>query len=147
MKGCNWGTTKQKRVLGWGLGKGRRASMPSPGMLFSQPLQVSTNLEALQPLSFQSFSKASSLGFPDGSEVKNLSAKAGDTSSIPGPGRSLGEGNGNPLQCCCLENPMEPGVPQSMGLQRVRHDIGTEEQQHKASLPRHNWLNHWPLVI
>ena len=144
MKGCNWGTTRQKRVLGWGLGKGRRASMPSPGMLFSQPLEVCTNLEALQPLSFQSFSKASSLGFL--MVQKNLSAKAGDASSIPGPGRSLGEGNGNPLQCSSLESHMEPRVPQSMGLQRVRHDIGTKQQQHKASLPRHNWLNPWPLV-
>ena len=35
-----------------------------------------------------------------------------------------GEGNGNPLQCSCLENPMdgEPGRLQSMGLHRVRHD-------------------------
>ena len=99
---------------------------------------MSTNLEALQPLSFQGFSKASSLGFPDGSEVKNLYAKAGDESSIPGPGRSPAEENGNPLQYSCLENPMEPGVPQSMGLQRVRHDLGTEQQEQKASLPRHS---------
>ena len=40
--------------------------------------------------------------------VKNLLANAGDirdTGSIPGPGRSPGEGNGNPLQYSCLENP------------------------------------------
>jgi len=37
-------------------------------------------------------------GFPDGSVVKNVPANAGDTGSIPGSGRSPGEGNGNPLQ-------------------------------------------------
>jgi len=38
--------------------------------------------------------------------VKNLPANAGDASSIPGSGRSHGEGNGNLLQYSCLENPM-----------------------------------------
>ena len=37
-------------------------------------------------------------GFPDGSVVGNLPANAGDTGLIPGSGRSLGEGNGNPVQ-------------------------------------------------
>ena len=46
-------------------------------------------------------------GFPGGSEVKNPPANAGDLSSIPGSGRSPGEGNGNPLQYSCLENPMD----------------------------------------
>ena len=45
-------------------------------------------------------------GFPGGSEVKNLPANAGDTGFIPGLGRSPGEGNSNPLQGSCLENPM-----------------------------------------
>ena len=48
--------------------------------------------------------------------VKNLPANAGDTgdtSSIPGLGRSPGEGNGNPLQCSCLENPMDRGAWQA----------------------------------
>ena len=35
---------------------------------------------------------------------------AGDPGSIPGSGRSAGEGNGNPLQYCCLENPMDRGA-------------------------------------
>ena len=53
--------------------------------------------------------------------VKNSLANAGDirhVSSIPGSGRSSGEGNGNPLQYSCLENPMdeEPGGLQSKGL-------------------------------
>ena len=44
--------------------------------------------------------------FPGGSEVKASASNAGDLGSIPGLGRSPGEGNGNPLQYCCLENPM-----------------------------------------
>ena len=50
------------------------------------------------------------MGFPGDSEVRNLSANAGDSGSIPGLGRSLGEGNGNPLQYSCLENPMDRGA-------------------------------------
>ena len=46
-------------------------------------------------------------GFPGASLVKNLLANAGDTGSIPGSGRSPGEGNGYPFQCACLENPMD----------------------------------------
>ena len=47
------------------------------------------------------------MGFPDGSGVKNPSANTGDTGSVPGLRRSAGEGNGNPLQYSCLENPMD----------------------------------------
>ena len=47
------------------------------------------------------------LGFPGGSEVKNLPANAGDMGSIPGSGRSPGVGNGNPLQNSGLENHMD----------------------------------------
>ena len=42
--------------------------------------------------------------------VKNLSASAGDMGVIPELGRSLGVGNGNPLQYCCLENSMDRGA-------------------------------------
>ena len=49
-------------------------------------------------------------GFPDGSVVKNLPANAGDPGSIPGAGRSPGEGNGSSLQYSCLENPMDRGA-------------------------------------
>ena len=48
--------------------------------------------------------------FPGGSVVNNPPANAGDAGdagSIPGSGRSPGEGNGNPLEYSCLENPME----------------------------------------
>ena len=49
-------------------------------------------------------------GLLGGSVVKNLPAKAGDMGSIPESGRSPGEGNGNPLQYSCLENPMDRGA-------------------------------------
>ena len=42
-------------------------------------------------------------------QVKNLSANAGDMDLIPGLGRSPGEGNGNSLQCSCLENLLDRG--------------------------------------
>ena len=53
---------------------------------------------------------------------------AGDIDSIPGFGRSAGEGNGNPLQYPCLGNPMteKPSGLQSEGLPRVRYDLVTE---------------------
>jgi len=47
---------------------------------------------------------------PGGSEVKASARNAGDLGSIPGSGRSPGEGNGNPLQYSCLENPMGGGA-------------------------------------
>ena len=47
------------------------------------------------------------LGFSDGSGGKESACNAGDLGSIPGLGRSPGEGNGNPLQYSCLENPMD----------------------------------------
>ena len=50
------------------------------------------------------------LGFPGGSVVKNLPAKAGDTGSIPGLGRSLRGENGNILQYSCLGNPTNGGA-------------------------------------
>ena len=49
-------------------------------------------------------------GFPGDSEVKVSAYNAGDLGSIPGSGRSSGEGNGNPLQYSSLENPMDRGA-------------------------------------
>ena len=46
-------------------------------------------------------------GFPGGSVLKNPPATAGDVGSLPGSGRFPGGGNGNLLQCTCLENPMD----------------------------------------
>ena len=51
-----------------------------------------------------------SLGFPGGSDSKESAYNAGDLGSIPGSGRSPGEGNGYPLQYSCLENPMDRGA-------------------------------------
>ena len=48
--------------------------------------------------------------FPGGSDGKASAYNAGDLGSIPGPGRSPGEGNGNPLQYSCLENPRDGGA-------------------------------------
>ena len=50
------------------------------------------------------------LGFPSGSEFKASACNVGDLGSIPGSGRSPGEGNGSPLQYSCLENPMDGGA-------------------------------------
>ena len=47
------------------------------------------------------------MGFPGDSVVKNPPANAGDMSSLPGLGRSPGEGNGSPFQYFCLENPVD----------------------------------------
>ena len=64
--------------------------------------------------------------FPGGSDGNESSCNAGDLGLIPGLGRSLGGGHGNPVQYSCLdrESPWteEPGGLQSMGLQRVEHD-------------------------
>ena len=50
------------------------------------------------------------LGFHGGSMVNNPPANAGDMGLIPGLGRSPGEGNGNPFQYSCLENPTDRGA-------------------------------------
>ena len=51
--------------------------------------------------------------FPSGSDGKESACCARDPGSIPGSGRSPGEGNGNPLQYSCLENPMDRGTWQA----------------------------------
>ena len=64
------------------------------------------------------------LSFPGGEEVKVSACNVRDLGPIPGSGRAPGEGNGNPLQYSCLENPIDKvdwwGTV--CGLQRVRHD-------------------------
>ena len=54
--------------------------------------------------------KALEDGFPGGSDSKASACDAEDPGSIPGSGRSPGEGNGSLLQYSCLENPMEGGA-------------------------------------
>ena len=70
------------------------------------------------------------LGFPDGSVVKNLPARAGDACSIPGPGRSPGGGNGSPLQCSWWDN--SQGQRSLAGYspwdhKRVKHNLATKQ--------------------
>ena len=64
--------------------------------------QARTSRLSVRPAKFQIF--------PDGSDGKESACNAGDLGSIPGSGRSPGEGNGNPLQYSCLENPMYGGA-------------------------------------
>ena len=64
------------------------------------------------------------LAIPDGSDGKESACNAGDLSSIPGSGRSPGEGRGNPLQYFCLESSMDRGAWRAtvLGSRRVEHD-------------------------
>ena len=50
------------------------------------------------------------MGFPGGSDGKESACNVGDPGLIPELGRSPREGNGNPLQCSSLENPMDRGA-------------------------------------
>ena len=69
-----------------------------------------------------------SVGFPYSSVGKESACNAGDLGSIPGSGRSPGEGNGNPLQYSCLENLMDRGAWRATvhGVTRVGHDLATK---------------------
>ena len=72
---------------------------------------------------------------PDGSVVRNL-GNAGDAGSIPGPGRSPGAGNGNPLQCPCLESLMDRGAWWGYcpwGHERVGNELATKQQPQEDS--------------
>ena len=79
--------------------------------------------------------------FPGGSVVRNLPTSAGDSGSVPGLARSLGGGNGNPLQHSCLGNPMERGVWQATVLwtlwtwvhKRVGNSWATKQQQQRLT--------------
>ena len=62
--------------------------------------------------------------FPGGSEVKASACNAEDLGSIPGSGRSPGEGNGNPLQYSCLENPMGGGAWWATGAWEIMKNRG-----------------------
>ena len=64
----------------------------------------------LKSFSAQQRKVSISLNFPGGSDGKASAYNTRDLGSIPGSGRSPREGNGNPLQDSCLENPMEGGA-------------------------------------
>ena len=60
------------------------------------------------------FREEQGLGWLSGKEFACQAGDARDEDLIPGSGRSPGEGNGNPLQCLCLENPMDRGAWQAI---------------------------------
>ena len=67
-------------------------------------------------------------GAPGGSVGKESTFNAGDAGSVPGPRRSLGEGNGNPLRYSCLGNPMDREAWRAIvhGVSRVRYDLAAK---------------------
>ena len=65
--------------------------------------------------------------------VKNPRADAGDTGSVTDSGRSLGEGDSNPLQHSCLGNPMDKeawGATVHAVTKRIRHELATRQEQY-----------------
>ena len=70
-------------------------------------------------------------GFPGGSDHKESACNAGDPGSISGSGRSLGEGNGNPLQYSCLGNPMDREAWQATahGVRKNRTQLSDQQCQ------------------
>ena len=62
------------------------------------------------------------MGFPGGSEGKVPACNEGDPGSLPGLGRSPGEGNGNPLQYSGLENPMDGEACRLQSMVAKRHN-------------------------
>ena len=87
------------------------------------------------------------LGFPGSSVSKESACNAGDLGSIPGSERSPGEGNGNPFQYSCLENPMGRGAWQATvhGVTKLGHDLLTKAlPQHKEGW-NYRILNYSPL--
>ena len=82
---------------------------PCPTSYLPYPKSSSLYFSWITPIIFKmiSIDYEPSIG---GSEVKASAWNVGDLGSIPGSGRSPGEGNGNPLQYSCLENPMDGGA-------------------------------------
>ena len=68
-------------------------------------------------------------GFPHSSVGKESACNAADLGSIPGSGRSPGEGNGNPLQYCCLENRMDRGTWQAIQSMELQESDTTWQLQ------------------
>ena len=81
-------------------GRWRGPGLPADGLALSPPL----------PTHRPPHLHLGNLCFPGGSDGKESACHAGDLGLIPGLGRSPGEGNGNPLQCSCLENSMNRGA-------------------------------------
>ena len=89
------------------------------------------------------------LAVPRGSEVKTSASNARDLGLIPGLGRFPGEGNGNPLQYSCLENPMDGGAWQAtvhgVAKSQTRLSDFTSLTWHIGSWFSNQWLNPYPL--
>ena len=73
---------------------------------------------------------SSPVTFPGGSDGEESTCNVGDLGSIPGLGRSPGEGNGNPLQYSCLENSMDRGAWQVYGPWGDKESNMTELEFH-----------------
>ena len=101
-----WITTRTFKDNEWRYSSGRKHELPPLSVPHQHPhIRAGRNLRDYLVLPFQ--------------------ASAGDTGLIPGSGRSPGGGHGNPLQCSCLENPMDRGAwwaTRSIGSPRVRHN-------------------------
>ena len=65
-------------------------------------------------------------GFPGDSNGKGIRLQCRKPGSVPGLGRSPGEGNGNPLQYSCLENPMDRGIWQAT-VHGIHKELDTTE--------------------
>ena len=87
-------------------GEQRRLACCSPWSC--KELEVTYRLnDKIRGMRYQMLAK---FGFPGGSDGKESVCNVGAPGSIPGLGRSPGEGNGNPLQCSCLENSKDKGA-------------------------------------
>ena len=84
------------------------------------------------------------MGFPGGSDSKESACNAGDPGWVPGLWRSQpGEGNGNPLQYSCLENPKDGGAWQAtVHVVGVRHDWATNTHKVIIKISSSHFLCH-----
>ena len=78
------------------------------------------------------------MGLPGGSDSKESASNGWDLGLIPGPGRSLGEGNGNPLQYSCLENSMDRGAWRA-AARGVTESNMTDQHFHFLSSLKHRY--------
>ena len=90
---------RKKTKREWGPGRSKESAHVKEGAW--------STLQNAPQRSRQTRIKKCLLGFPGSSDSKASAYNVGDPGSIPGSGRSPGEGNGNPLQYSCLENPMD----------------------------------------
>ena len=107
-----------------------------PGLISLQSKGLSRVFSSTTIQNFQFFSSQSSLWSNSGSEVKASACNVGDLGSIPGSGRSLGVGNGNPLQYPCLDNPID-GEAWQATVHDVAESCWTERLRVRARAHKH----------